>query len=65
MDGGLGQMEVLSTVQKSINGLASEHEELSLMRYCEADVKNMFQIAYTSEQTIFSMNERKSRRSSN
>ena len=65
MGGRSGQMEVLSIAQSVMNGSASEHEELCLSQYCEADVKNMFQIAYTSERMIFSRNERRSRRSSN
>ena len=63
-DGAPGEMEVLSLVQKSIDGLASEQEDLTLRQYCEADVKNMFGISNTSEQTIFSRDERRSRRRS-
>lgn len=61
-DGEPGEMEVLSLVQASIDGLTSEQENLTLRRYCEADVKNMFEIANTSERMIFSQKERRSRR---
>jgi hypothetical protein len=64
MGGMSGQMEVLSLVQKSIDGLASEQEDLTLRQYCEADVKNMFDILNTSEQMVFSRDERRSRRRS-
>ena len=64
VDGAPGEMEVLSLVQKSIDGLASEQEDLTLRHYCEADVKNMFDIASSSEHLIFSRDERRSRRRS-
>ena len=61
--GGNGAMEVLSISQRSKNGTASDDEETSLKQYCEADVKNMFHIANTSERMVFSKTERSSRRS--
>ena len=62
LDGGPGHMEVLATAQRSMLGSATEEEEQSLRDYCEADVKNMFQIAYASEQLLFTRSERRDRR---
>ena len=62
LDGGCGHMEVLATAQRSMLGSATEEEEQSLRDYCEADVKNMFQIAYASEQLLFTRSERRNRR---
>ena len=63
MGGMSGQMEVLSMVQRVMNGSASENEELCLSQYCESDVKNMFEIASASEFILFSKLDRRSRRS--
>ena len=62
LDGGPGHMEVLATAQRSMLESATEEEEQSLRDYCEADVKNMFQIAYASEQLLFTRSERRDRR---
>ena len=57
-----GQMKVLTNAKLSISGSATEDEERSLREYCEADVKNMFEIAYASERLLFTRNERRDRR---
>jgi len=62
LDGGPGHMEVLATAQRSMLESATEEEEQSLRDYCEADVKNMFQVAYASEQLLFTRSERRNRR---
>jgi hypothetical protein len=62
LDGGSGQMKVLANARLSISGAATEDEERSLREYCEADVKNMFEIAYASERLLFTRNERRNRR---
>ena len=62
IDGQTGEMEVLKLTQRVREGLASEDEELSLKEYCEADVKNMYQIARTSERLVFSDAELRLRR---
>ena len=62
LDGGCGHMEVLATAQRSMSESATEEEEQSLRDYCEADVKNMFQVAYASEQLLFTRSERRNRR---
>ena len=62
LDGGSGQMEVLATAQRSISASATEEEERSLREYCEADVENMFEVAYVSEQLLFTRSERRDRR---
>ena len=62
LDGGHGEMQVLATAQQSISGSATEEEEQSLREYCEADVRSMFEIAYTSEKLLFTQSERQGRR---
>lgn len=62
LDGGSGQMEVLATAQRSISASATEEEERSLREYCEADVESMFEVAYASEQLLFTRSERRERR---
>ena len=62
LDGEPGQMEVLSTANRVIQGTASECEELSLRSYCESDVKSMYEISYVSEQMLFDKKERSARR---
>ena len=62
LDGGHGDMQVLATAQRSISESATEEEEQSLREYCEADVRSMFEIAYTSEKLLFSQSERQYRR---
>ena len=62
LDGESGEMEVLATAKRVIEGSATEDEELSLRRYCESDVRNMYRIARSCEQLIFSQREQRSRR---
>jgi hypothetical protein len=62
IDGKGGEMEVLTVAQRVRGGLASEDEVLALREYCEADVKNMFQIARASERLVFSDAELRLRR---
>jgi hypothetical protein len=62
LGGESGQMKVLTNAKLSISGSATEDEERSLREYCEADVKNMFEIAYASERLLFTRNERRDRR---
>ena len=62
LDGGHGEMQVLATAQRSISGSATEEEEQSLREYCEADVRSMFEIAYTAEKLLFTQSERQGRR---
>ena len=62
LSGEAGLMEVLATAQRSISGMATKEDEENLRKYCEADVKNMYEIAYTCEQLLFSRNQRRSRR---
>ena len=62
LDGGPGSMEVLNTANRSKDGTATEDEESSLLGYCKADVKNMFDIAYACEQSLFSKSQRRKRR---
>ena len=62
LEGGCGHMGVLATAQQSMSESATEEEEQSLRDYCEADVKNMFQVAYASEQLLFTRSERRNRR---
>ena len=62
LDGGHGDMQVLATAQRSISESATEEEEQSLREYCEADVRSMFEIAYTSEKLLFTQRERQDRR---
>jgi len=45
LNGQAGSMEVLSTARRSIDGSANEGDETALRAYCEADVKNMFEIS--------------------
>ena len=65
LNGGPGQMEVLSTANRVIQGTASGDEELRLRRYCESDVKSMYEISYASEQMLFDRNQRTVRRKVN
>lgn len=65
LDGGFGQMEVLATAQRSTTGSASDEDERTLLAYCTADVKNMFEIAYASEQLLFPPSQRRERRRNN
>lgn len=62
LNGEFGQMKVLTIAKRSISGSATREEERSLRKYCEADVKNMFEISYASERIMFSKNERRDRR---
>jgi len=62
LNGGPGQMEVLSTANRVIQGTASGDEELRLRRYCESDVKSMYEISYASEQMLFDRKQRTARR---
>ena len=55
-------MQVLAMAQRSISESATEEEEQSLREYCEAEVRSMFEIAYTSEKLLFSQSERQYRR---
>ena len=60
--GGPGDMKALSAASKLINGKATELESEWLREYCQADVRNMFEIAYASEQLLFNRIERRDRR---
>ena len=62
LNGASGEMEVLATTAKVIEGSATEDEEVSLRRYCEADVRNMYQIARSCEKLLFSSREQRMRR---
>jgi len=62
LDDGPGKMEVLATAQRSISASATEEEERFLREYCEADVESMFEVAYASEQLLFTRSERRDRR---
>ena len=62
LDGASGQMEVLSIATRFIQGTASEDEELCLRRYCESDVRSMYEISYACEQVLFNKIERSIRR---
>jgi hypothetical protein len=62
LDGGHGDMQVLATAQRSISESATGEEQQSLREYCEADVRSMFEIAYTSEKLLFTQSERQDRR---
>jgi len=62
LDGESGQMEVLAMAQRSISASATEEEERFLREYCEADVESMFEVAYASEQLLFTRSERRDRR---
>lgn len=62
LEGESGEMEPLATAKKVIEGSATEEEETSLRQYCEADVRNMYQIVRSCEQLIFSQRERRGRR---
>jgi hypothetical protein len=62
LEGETGDMEVLALARSVRDGSASEAEELSLKGYCTADVKNMFEIAYSAEQQLYSSAERRLRR---
>jgi len=62
LDGGSGNMEVLSTSKRSVTGEATDDENSLLRAYCEADVKNMFTISYACEQFLFSKDQRRARR---
>ena len=62
LDGGAGSMEVLSTAKRSIEGTADEENETALRAYCEADVKNLFEISSASEHLVFARHERRVRR---
>lgn len=64
LDGETGEMEVLSVAKRSIDQMATAEEEATLREYCEADVKNMFDICNRSEHMAFSKIARKARRSS-
>ena len=55
-------MEVLAIAQRVKEGSAAIDEERSLRDYCEADVRNMWDIAYTCERLLYSREERQSRR---
>ncbi|MDA1276441.1 MAG: hypothetical protein O2960_20680 [Verrucomicrobia bacterium] len=65
LDGEFGRMEVLSATKGSITGTATKDEERSLRDYCKADVRNMYEIAYASEQLLFSRSQRRERRQLN
>lgn len=65
LGGESGQMKVLSAAKGSITGTATKDEERSLRDYCEADVKSMYEIAYASEQLLFSRSQRRERRQLN
>ena len=62
LGGEAGLMEVLSTSERSISGIATTEDNENLRKYCEADVKNMFEIAYGCERLLFSRSERTERR---
>ena len=62
LNGEFGQMKVLTNAKLSISGSATEDEERALREYCEADVQNMFEIAYASEKLLFTRSERRDRR---
>lgn len=62
LNGNRGEMQVLATAQRLISGSGTEEEEQSLREYCEADVRSMFEIAYTAEKLLFTQSERRSRR---
>ena len=46
----------------SVLGHEYEEEERFLREYCEADVESMFEVAYASEQLLFTRSERRERR---
>ena len=56
-----GHMRVLSTASKLISGKATEPEQ-GLREYCEADVKDMYEIATTYERILYLRTERRERR---
>ena len=62
LDGGSGEMKVLATAKKVIENSATADEEVSLRRYCESDVRNMYRIVRSCEQLIFTRRELRRRR---
>jgi hypothetical protein len=61
-DGASGQMEVLTISSRCIGGKANEDEQMALLDYCTADVKNMYDVARVCERLKFSNDERHERR---
>lgn len=62
-DGEKGQMEVLTVSSRCLDGSASEGEQMALVDYCTADVKNMYEVTRACERLNFSNDERRVRRS--
>lgn len=62
LNGQPGEMEVLAIAQRVREGSSAKDEEWSLREYCEADVRNMWEIANTCERLLYSREARQSRR---
>jgi hypothetical protein len=61
-DGESGQMEVLTISRRCIDGKASEDEQMALLDYCTADVKNMYEVSRACERLQFSKTRMQERR---